>query len=266
METPPPDPFFVESLVAAIGIQPLVSHTFRQVADYQLERAHKLPEEIDRKLTRFVNRTEPEECADLPDWDFDEVKGWLTGDEKPEDVQKTIAAFADPQLGFEVSRVVARIRDHLAASIPRRQHASLTGVVDEPPPHVDLARFHRLWRVACDPVGILNDLNEYALSFDQVAGCETMFPLVWKRMDEGIDSVLTEKKTTSPKFTLLRQKEQLLRKLGKRPSLTSDQLSRDMQAVYAAESAAAQAPPKKKPSAGAAAGADVEATPAQQIR
>jgi hypothetical protein len=263
METPPPDPFFVESLVAAIGIEPLVSHTFSQVSQAQIDRAHKIPDEINRKLTRFCLRDEPEDTRELPDWDFEAVKEWLIGDEKPEDVQKTIAGFADTDLGMAVVQVVARIRRDLAAAIPKRQHVSLAGVEDAPPSHVDLARFHRLWRVACDPMGILDDLNEFALSRDMARGASTLFPLVWGKMRDSIRPVLIERKTVKPTFTLERRRETMLRVLGQIRDVATDALSRDMQAIYAAEAATANAVPAKanrKPG-----GASSEATTAQRL-
>lgn len=268
---PEPDPSQVEALVAAIGIEPFVSHSLRKVAQYQYDRAAQLPAEIDRKLLRFMTRDEPEEVAPLPDFDFDQVKAWLEGPkdgeqteaETPEQVQKTIAAFHDGDFALAVTQVVAKIRAYLVQRIPKRIHMSLTGPEEEPPPHVDVARFRRLWQVACDPVGVLTDLNEYALSRDQVAGCADMFPLTWKRMDVGITQVLTHKKTVEPKFHLLRQKETLLRVLGKRTDRTSDQLASDLQALYAAQ----PAPPRaNKPTAASGdKGADSESTDSQRI-
>lgn len=257
--------------MAAIGIQPFVSHTLRKVADYQYQRAEKLPAEIDRKLLRFMTRDEPEPVAPLPDFDFDEVRGWLEGPpgadqteaETHAQLQRTIAAFHDGDFALAAVQLVAKIRAYLVQRIPKRVHMSLAGPEDEPPAHADVARFRRLWQVACDPVGILDDLNEYALSRDQVAGCADMFPLTWKRMDEGITQVLTHKKTVDPKFRLLRQKETLLRVLGKRQDRTADQLASDLQALYAAQP---QKPAANKPSAASGnQGADSESTDAQRI-
>ena len=262
-EPPPPDQFAVEALVAAVGIEPFVSHSLRKVTQAQLQRALALPAEIDRKLLRFCTREEREPTADLPPFDFAEVKGWLLEQETPEQVQKTIAAFTDGDFALAVTQVVNRIRTYLTDKIPRRIHISLTGPEEEEPARVDVARFRRLWNVACDPVGILDDLNEFALSRGQVADCADMFPQVWARMNSGIDDVLRHKKTVDPRFQCPRRKEAFLRILGKRDDKTSLQLAQDIQAMFAQQAAEAQ--PKPQPNAKRDQGASSESTAAQLI-
>lgn len=258
------DPFAAECLVSAIGVEPFLAGTLRKVHRYQVERAIATPADIDRRILRFLGRAEPEETADLPDFDFDAVAAMLA--EEPTEAQhvQVMSAFEDPEMALACTTVVKRIADHLRPRVPRRVIPSLAGPELAEPPRSDVARFARLWAVANDPVGILNDLNEFALSADQVAGAAAMYPEIYARMGEGVDGQLTRIKASRQRYRLLRQKESLLRKLKQMPPL-STAVGPELQAMYAASAQAAAKPvpaPKKK--AAAPGDADISATPAQR--
>ena len=106
-----------------------------------------------------------------------------------------------------------------------------------PPPHSDVARFRRLWNVACDPLSVLEDLNAFALSRDMVQGVFDLYPLTWKRMDDGTTSQLGRKKAQAPKFTLTIRKEWQLRILVRQEDENSKRLGRAIQAQFAQQAA-----------------------------
>lgn len=264
--TPPPpaaDPYQVESLVAAIGIAPFLEHELTKVHGYHHARASKIGDEIDRKLHLFINRDEREPTAALPPFDFKAVRANIEAEVLPQHMEEVIGAFGDlPDVGLAATQIVERIRQYLAAKVPHRVHQSILGPQEEDPPHSDVARFRRLWAVACDPLSVLDDLNEYALSRDQAGAVADLYPLVWQRMDQGVTNALARKKAQSPKFRLSIRKENLLRILIKQENVVSMQLGVMLQAQFRKEDAeqAPKPPQAKKPE-----GADTESSASDRI-
>src|SRR5262245_37909955 len=211
-EVPAPDPFAIEAILGAIGIRAFVAQELRQVHGYHVERAGKVKAEIDRKLYRFLQREEPAPTADLPDFDYDEVAGLLDAEETPQHIEAHIAAFGDDGDTALAVRIQAqRIWGYLKQKLPRRATVGLTGPEYSRPPEIDIARFARLWAIACDPLSILEDLNEFAVSRDQVSGIADLYPQIYKAIQDAVPQQLARAKTVDPKFYLWRQKETLLR-------------------------------------------------------
>lgn len=273
------DPMVAEFLAAAIGFEAFARRTLRKVAQYQIDRAAGIPAEIDRRILRFLWRKEPAATAELPDFDFHETAELLTTDARPSQVHQLIDAFEDAELGFAVVQVAGRIREQLLARLPRRVRTSLAGDELVEPPRSDMARFARAWAIACDPLAVLVDLNEYALSRDQVAVMAELYPLVYQRIQgreeqPGIPGVpgavrtqIARIKAARPKFTLLRQKESLLAVLLQAPP-PGLAVGLALQQMYAADAAAqqqAEARPSPRSRAPKSEGANAESTPAQRV-
>ncbi len=262
---PAVDPFLAEAIVAVIGIEPFVStEKLKKVHLYHLDRAAKMDDEIDRKLYQFIGSTEREKGADLPPFDFLQVRQWLETVPLPEHTAQIIGAFGEqPDLGLAAQQVAERIQAYLVSKVPHRVHQSIAGATQEMPGHSDVARFRRLWAIACDPLTmILDALNEYGLSRDMARALKEMFPLVWKRVDDGVTSQLGRKKTVTPKFRLPVRKEQQLRILVQKEDALSKALGVALQAQFAKE-AAEQAP--KPPRAKAKGSASRESSAADRI-
>lgn len=257
----PPDPFRVECLIAAVGIGPFVDATIQRVHGYQLDRAAKVPDEINRRIYRFLNRDEPEPTAELPDFDFDEVVAMLDDETLPEHVLAQIAALGDDgDTALAVNLQVQRIVAYLKGKIPRRVHQSLAGPEYTRPPESDIARFARMWAIAQNPLSILDDLNEYAVSRDQAQAIADIYPQLFATFFPSVQAQLARAKQVDKSFHLLRQKETLLRVLTKQEAQNVT-LGRALQAQFAADAAVAAPTPRglgKK-------GADTESTAAQRI-
>lgn len=236
-----PDPLAVETIVAAIGIRPFVDRTMTRVHGYHADRAAKLADTIGAKIYRFLTREEPEEAAELPPFDFDNVTGMLKLEQTPDNVTREVAAFgADVETAVAANLVIQRIRGYLVAHIPRLIRPSLAGPISEPPPPSDVARFRRLWVVACDPLSVLDDLNEFALSRDQVTAFADLYPAVYGTVWPIAQQQLARRKTVEPKYRLTHRKEILLRVLTRQEN-TNAQLGQALQALYAQQEAAAAA-------------------------
>lgn len=264
--TPPPvkiNP--AEALIVVTGIEPFLRHTSRDLGG-AIVRSEQLPETLSAKIYRFLNREEREAPSDLPPFDFDEVVALL--EPEPEDVdhdqiEKTIAAFGGQhQLALDVGTEVTRIDAYLRQQIPRRQHVGLDGVEKLPPARSELFRFRRCWSIAERPMLLFDELQEYAVSRDQVQCFATMFPTTFKALWPITQEAMVRKKSASEGWQLPRQKETLLRVLNQQEA-QSLALARALAPVYAQEQQAAAQREAKRSTAGAAMGG--EATPVQKL-
>jgi hypothetical protein len=261
---PAANPFLVESTVASIGIEPFVTKTLKKVFLYHLDKAAKLGDQIDRAIYQFLASDGPAKIAPLPPFDFVTIRDELMTEPNHQHIADIIGAFGShADTGMAAVQVAQRIQAYLVTKIPHRIHQSIAGPIQETPAHSDLARFRRIWNIACDPIGIIIEaLGEYALSRDMVEAFSTMYPLVWQRVDDGITSQLVRKKGVSPKFVLTIRKEQQLRILAKKEDTTSKALGIALQAQFKKQAAAA-AP--KPPRAKASGSASIESTETDRI-
>lgn len=245
---PAADPAMVEALVAVVGIAPFLARNLRRVWLHHLDRAVKIGDEIDRKIYLFINRDGPAVSAPLPTFDFPAVRDDIQATPTETHTHAIIEAFGDlSDAGLAATQVYERIQQYLRTKVPVRIHKSIAGPTLEAPAHSDLARFRRLWNVACDPLGILDDLNEYALSRDMVQALADMYPLTWQRMKKGVDDGLTRKKAVNLNYRLPIRKEQLLRILLQEEDVTSKALGVALQAQFAAQAAEAAPKPTRPP-------------------
>jgi hypothetical protein len=206
-----------------------------------VDRAAKLAETIASKVHRFLTRTEAEEPAELPPFDFDNVAGMLMLEQTPENVVREVAAFGEElDTAVAANLVVQRIQGYLKAQIPRLIRPSLAGPISEMPPPSDVARFRRLWVVACDPVSVLDDLNEFAISRDQVTAFADLYPAVYATLWPIAQQQIARRKTVDPKYQLTHRKEILLRVLTRQEN-TNVTLGQNLQALFAQQQAAAAA-------------------------
>lgn len=251
-----------EALIVVAGIEPFLRHTSRDLGS-KIVQAEQLPETLEAKIYRFINRTDRQEPSDLPAFDFDATVALI--DTPPEDdaIEKTLAAFGGQhELALAVGSQVTRIHGYIRAQIPRRQHIGIDGAETLPPARSELFRFRRCWRVASDPLSVFDELQEFALSRDQVKHFAEMFPTTFATLWPTVQRQLVRKKTVSKSWQIPRQKETLLRVLGQQEG-QSLQLANALVPVYAQEQAAEAAQNARR--AGKAAGAANESTPVQQL-
>lgn len=244
------------------GIEPFLRHSSRDLGS-AIVRSEQLPATLEAKIYRFINRGEREPPRDLPAFDFDETVKLIDTPPDQDAIDKTIAAFGGQhQLALTVGSQVTRIHGYIRQQVPRRVHIGMDGPEVLPPARSELFRFRRCWRIASDPMSLFDELQEYALSRDQVKCFATMFPTTFALLWPTVQQCLVRKKTASQDWQLPRQKEILLRVLCQQeaPSL---QLARALAGVYAQDQAA-QAQQEQRRSVKAAGQAN-EGTPTQRL-
>jgi hypothetical protein len=272
---PPPatgiDP--AEALIVVTGLEPFLRHTSRDLGS-AIVRSEKLPETLEAKIYRFLGREEPEPPAELPAFDFEEVKALIDApygeasegtDHDP--IERTIRAFGgNHQLALTVGTQVTRMHAYVKQQIPRRVHVSMDGPEQLPPARSELFRFRRCWRIATDPLSLFDGLQEYAVSRDQADCFAALFPTTAAALagPTGIvHQALLRKKAAVDKWKLPRRKEILLRVLTNEeaPSL---ELARALAPIFAAEQQAQAAREQSRQGKAGVNQAD-EGTPTQRL-
>lgn len=260
-DAPAPQVDPAEALIVVTGLEPFLRHRSRDLGS-AIVRSEQLAATLEAKIYRFINREEREPPSNLPAFDFDETVKLI--DEPDHDsVEKTLAAFGGQhQLALAVGSQVTRIHAYVRQQIPRRVHIGLDGPEVLPPARSELFRFRRCWRIAEEPLSLFDELQEYALSRDQVKSFAAMFPTTFKLFWPAVQTCLVRKKTASKDWQLPRQKETLLRVLGQQEAQSLG-LARALADIYAQDQAAQKAQEQQRSAkAGAATN---EGTPVQRL-
>jgi hypothetical protein len=254
-----------EALIVVTGIEPFLRHTSRDLGG-AIVKSEQLPETIEAKIYRFINREEREAPGDLPPFDFDATVALIDqteddGTPKPpgqDPIEKTLAAFGNQHsLALSVGTQVTRIHAYIRQQIPRRVHNSIAGPEKLAPAPSELYRFRRCWRIASRPMSLFDELQEYAVSRDQVKCFAAMFPTTFATFWPTIQQCLMRYDGRPSRL-----KETLLRVLGQQEA-QSLQLAQALQPIYAQEQqAAAQREAQRSTKAQAMGG---EATPVQKL-
>lgn len=236
--TPQIDP--AEALIVVTGLGPFLKHSSRDLGG-AIVRSEQLADTLEGKIYRFINRAEREPSSDLPTFDFDATVELLDTPPDHDAIEKTLAAFGSQhQLALNVGSQVTRIHAYVRQQIPRRVHIGLDGPEKLEPARSELFRFRRCWRLADEPLALFDELQEYALSRDQVKTFAEMFPATFATLWPITQECLVRKKTASERWELSRQKETLLRVLCQHES-QSLQLAQALAGIYAQEQAAQKA-------------------------
>lgn len=258
---PPIDP--AEALVVHVGLEPFLRHTSRDL-ESTIVRSESLASTLEAKIYRFINREEREPPADLHPFDFDAVVA-LLDEPETDQLEKTIAAFGQRgDLALQVGQQVTRMHAYVQQQIPRRVHSTLAGDVPIPPARSEFYRFRRVWTIARAPLSMFDDLQEYALSRDQVTTFAALFPSTFAALWPTVQECLVRKGTASKgPWQVPRQKETLLRVLCQQeaPSMVLAQALAELYSQEAAESAKAQGGSPTKPAVSAA----TSSTPTERL-
>ncbi len=250
-----------ELATVAIGLP----HIFKGVPHWgvgKAEEAAAIPREIKRRIRAFIASPSPEPVADLPPFDYDEVRELLdTLEARAQEVTETLFDVLGSELAAPVTEVATKASFYLRSKLPRNIRSEITGNVPVSPANSAVARFARTWAVACDPLIVLRDLEEHSLTPAQVQDLAELYPAISEATKAAALEVLIARKAESPTWDLDRPRDAQLRMLLGAPPRDLG-LTDDIQAIYAT------APPPPT-AAQARGGADLKTsleTPGQHAR
>lgn len=242
------DELDLESLFAAIGLEPILAGR-PSLHKYQLQKAAGYPADIRKRILRFMAQDAFKPAKDVPPFDYDETLKLVAGGKLPDAAARAlVAAVPDHDLARDLAAYANTILAWANPILPRDAEPALIGVRQARPDDSSIADFRRVWQVACDPMRLLDDLEDGSLSEDQVAAVAKLAPALYAEMKQAVfdqDAVMkARRKTWEPSPS----KMALLRMLRGEPD-SDPALTAAMQAVYAQEDQPQQqvgAPPPRR--------------------
>lgn len=242
-----------EAVVAAMGIRPFLLGDPRLTAPLK-RRADDLVVIIQRGLFRAI-RSEASDVGrgDGDEFNYKEVSKALIDTGDREQIKAFTDAFAGehPDLTAGVQSEATRIIHYLIDQFRtvRKARLTVTGAIDGAPSDVQLQRFVRQWRIACDPLSIITALELDEISRDQVRALEALFPGVYGAIRKGVLLSISRIKARRPSWEPERAKDLQLRVLMQTDTI-DPRLAADIAATAEPPPQQAQAPSRMPKQAG----------------
>jgi hypothetical protein len=258
----PQDPQ-AEQLLSVLGVEPLLETGLKiRITQEMRQRAARVPAAIAAETRRFLAAAEPEGDRSMPDFRYRDALRLLT----ELDPEERIMALSDAvQEGDDVAGVIVaggRALRHLKAILPRRSVRTVMGPKTLVPNDLVVYRFRRAYAAVQDPLGIFGDMQEGALSRDQVRTVQAVYPSLYDTASQSMILGLAELKATRPTIEFPRWKVRMVENLLLTRSW-SPELARQMQAVFGKEKRPEGVQPR--PSALTDKTAEASQTPVQRI-
>jgi hypothetical protein len=182
-----------ECLVAVMGISRAIEPKPKAPSDADLKRAAKLPETIKKSVAKLVAATsqgKQSEPPELPDYQ-------ATGDALAEGTDLDALTDAllpvSPEQLPSVTMTITRGVQYLAGLFPRRVEQRLTGPYQHPASPGEWAEFGWAWRVANQPLYVLDLATDGMLIGAEVGHLKALYPSIYSQICGDILDDLAEK-------------------------------------------------------------------------
>ena len=242
-------PIDLESLFVAIGLDRILAAR-PKLHVYELQRAAKLPQEIRRRLSRFLVTPEFGPAADVPAFDYQEALKQIPAGLTDKQSKALMDNVPDPDMAMELGTQARTILTWANGILPREHLEPVTNEMrlGTPAPST-LADFRRAWNVAREPMIVMDDLEDGSLSEDQVSTLAMLYPALYADMKQAAEEVMTAQVARrGQEWEPAPQKRVMLGVLLQK-DLIDPELTAMVQKVYAQAAQAEQqgAPPKRSP-------------------
>ena len=215
-----------ECLVAVLGIKHVLAGKLRPPSEMDIKRATKLPQVIARRASELVSAAKPTQQAappELPDYRS-------TGDAlaKGADADALVDVMIGIPAELQAGCVAAWTRGitYLNGRFPRRIEQRLTGPYLHDPSPGEWAEFGWTWRLANEPLFVIDLASEGMLIGVEVGHIKAMFPMVYAELCADIFDALADKaaadKEWQPPWWLQKQLCGILGVSSVSPSLVAD--------------------------------------------
>ena len=215
-----------ESLVAVLGIKHALAKNPRAPSEMEIKRAAKLPSVIKRRTATLLEATKqlrqaaPPELPDYRETNEALVKG-ADGDALVE-----VMLGIPPELHTGCTVAWTRGITYLGGLFPRRIEQRLTGPYLHDPSPGEWAEFGWAWRLANDPLFVVDLAAEGMLIGVEVGHLKAMYPAIYAELCADIFDALTDKiaadKEWQPPWWLRKQLCGILGVSSVSPSLVAD--------------------------------------------
>lgn len=231
----PFDALGAEAALVAIGLESVVDGTLTWGVG-KSEVAAALPGQIRRIMSKFLQSDETPDVAALPAFDLKKAQKILN--KKPILDEKHADAIAEritnAGLAMTLAADASRILNWLSSQLPRSASMTAMGPQSDPIPRSEVAKFARVWSVGMDPLIVVRDLAEGALSLDMVQAIEVCYPNLFNMIRGIMENLLASLRVRKgEKYQLPMRKDRMVSLLQGQGSDMSVPLAQDFQAMYA---------------------------------
>jgi hypothetical protein len=178
------DELQIELLLAAIGPRAIMKGNPR-LTMAQIKGAAAMVPRMRRRIARFMaSDTFRPDSSPLDSDDYGDVLALAS---QPEiDARPLFAAVPDRDLATDLQIAAKRIQSWAGMSIPRDEDDSFSGAPIASPPAISVSDFLAQWRIACDPMMAVADLEDGQLEDDGVGVLAMLWPSFYKEIRQAI--------------------------------------------------------------------------------
>jgi len=192
-----------ESLLAVVGMRPIISHEIEEITPQQWKRALGFDREIDGAARELV-RGKPRPVKDVGHIDYFKTLRDLVTPWNQQQVEAMLAELPSWFSEYAGSFVIAAHRafEFMGSQLPRQLKVELTGPKPLKPPERLVYRFLSLLEVLDDPIRALTLSSNAHLLGPQIQGLEQVFPTLVNYMREAIAREIRDARAEDATFRM----------------------------------------------------------------
>jgi hypothetical protein len=226
-----------EAMVAAMGIEAFLRGDVKLTRTFEA-RVQDMAATIDGDVFRAI-KGDRQPHKDPEPFNFKEI-GQLLADTGSREQQRSFHdAFleAPPALSAAVQDTAGRVIAYLNDHYPRRARTESIVATEAPTSGVEMARFKRIWRIACDPLSVIAALASSSMSRDMVQALSDLYPSVYAAIRVAVLKAIGRIKGRRSSWAPTRDQDLQLRVLMQANTITP-QLAAEIATIPAATKAA----------------------------
>lgn len=221
-------------MFAALGLRRILDGTAK-LWKHSLQDAAALPAKLRARVLKFMATDKFRDAVDMPDFDYQALLKRFGEGQTAEQAQALLKAVPDEELATDMAARANTMLGWADQQLPRPTTDAQFGAGEVDPDPGALADFRRVWQVACDPMTVLDDLEDGSLSPDQVAALVTLYPAIYAELRLAVtDALATMRARRGPKWEPVTRKAQLLGVLMQQDA-TDPEMAAEVQQMYAAD-------------------------------
>ena len=205
-----------EAVLAVTGVTAALEPGPLRLTAKHLARAGRLPNEIRRRLRRFLAASGPwPKFGKLPPFDYDGLLELLPLPDAQREARLAENAenLPEQELAESYSSALGRAVGYLQGLFPLRVRETLARVQNVQPGDLSLGRFRRAYAIADDPLRVLDHLATGLLTADEVETCKKLYPSLYREMQDAYVEVTIARLSRHPNWRQSRERERKARVL-----------------------------------------------------
>lgn len=195
-----------EVLMAAIGLEAFLGAPRITIGMGALERVEAIPGKIRTAIRRFLREDEFEEFPRRAKWSYDACLELMDPEPMAAAIDR-MAGVANEEAHFALVEQGNKILAYLRPIAKLRHRDTPTGPEQVPPSDYQSGRFEMAWRIADDPLSILEDLAAGVVIREQGRHLRALYPRIAEEIALQIQLALIDLKADRASYQVPWPKE-----------------------------------------------------------